>query len=145
MAEQAGEHRTGISLKGDEMSDLRPVATEIELGGQKRNLLFTINAIDEIQEKCNMPLFDAVRYVAGAADGKTDRETLSVFRSVLTVLLNDGEQKYSEEEAGRFVTLANYKQTAWKVLEAYGISIPDPDEMDEDEDEDGDPKAETGQ
>ena len=55
--------------------------------------------------------------------------------------------QYSEKETGRLLTLGNYRLVAWKVLEAYGISVPDPDEDDEDgeEDEDESPKAETGQ
>lgn len=130
------------------MSDLRPKGVEVELGGQKRNLLFTINAIDEIQERCNAPLIDVMQYVAKAADGKMDHETLDNFRAIVAALVNsEKEEYYSEEEVGRFLTLANYKPTAWKMLEAYGISLPDPDEDDEDEEEDGDenPKAETGQ
>lgn len=126
------------------MSDLRPKGVEVELGGQSHKILFTINAIDQIQEKCNMPLFDAVKYVADAADGKKDHDTLVNMRTIMTVLLNDEEEgRLTEKEVGRLITLENYTKTAWAVLQAYGISIPDPDEDDSDEDED--PKAETGQ
>ena len=131
------------------MSDLRPKGVEIELGGQKRNLLFTINAIDEIQARCNMPLIDVMQYAAKAADGKMDHETLDYFRAVVTTLVNDADgEQHSEKEVGRFLTLENYRPVAWKVLEAYGRSMPDPDEDEEnDEEEDGDenPKAGTGQ
>lgn len=130
------------------MSDLRPMGVETELGGQKRNLLFTINAIDEIQEKCNMPLMDTMKYVAKAADGKMDHETLENFRIMVTALVNsESGEHYSEEDVGRWITIENYRQVAWKVLEAYGISLPDPDEDDDsdEEDEDEDPKGETGQ
>ena len=130
------------------MSELRPESIAVELGGQKRNLLFTINVVDEIQTKCNMPLFNAMKYAAKAADGEIDHETLDNFRIIVTALVNDGgEEQYSEKETGRLLTLGNYRLVAWKVLEAYGISVPDPDEDDEDgeEDEDESPKAETGQ
>lgn len=127
------------------MSDLRPKGVEIELGGQKRNLLFTINAIDEIQERCNMPLIDVMQYAAKAADGKMDHETLDYFRAVVTALVNDADgERHSEKEIGRFLTLDNYRPVAWKVLEAYGLSMPDPDEDDEEEDVDESPKAGTG-
>lgn len=126
------------------MSDLRPKGVMAKIGGQERNLLFTINVIDEIQERCNMPLFDAVKYVAAAADGRMDHDTLQNFRTVVTVLLNAGkEDGPTEKEVGDMIDLGNYSTVALLVLEAYGISIPDPDEIDEDEEE-GDPNPETG-
>ena len=130
------------------MSDLRPRGITVEMGGQERNLLFTINAIDEIQERCNLPLMDAVIFVAKAADGSMDHETLGHFRTIATVLVNSEKgEKYSEEEIGRMITLENYLQVARAILEAYGVSLPDPDEDEEEdeEDEDESPKAGTGQ
>lgn len=128
------------------MSDLRPNGVKVELGGQERTLLFTINTIDEIQEKCNMPLYDAVSYVAKAADGKMDHETLTIFRSVVTALLNsESGEKLEEKEVGRLLTLHNYCKTALAVLRAYGLSIPDPDEEDGDDEEEESPNVETGQ
>lgn len=124
------------------MSDLRPRGIAVEIGGQEYKLLFTINAIDEIQEKCNLPLFDAVKYVAQAADGKMDHDTIQNFRTIVTILLNDGTgEELTEEEVGRLLSLENYIKTAWDVLKAYGISIPDPDEDDDFEEDDDDPKA----
>lgn len=152
MAEEAGQyHGCGViksgCRKGYKMSDLRPNGVEIEIGGQKRKLLFTINAIDEIQEKCNMPLYDAVKNVARAADGKTDHDTLQNFRSVITILLNDGEEEALTEKAvGEMIDIGNYSRVAWLVLEAYGISMPDPDEADDEEEDEEDeaPNAGTG-
>lgn len=129
------------------MSDLRPKGVEIEIGGQKRTLLFTINAIDEIQEKCNMPLLDAMKYVAQAADGETDHDTVQNFRAIITVLLNDENSgSLTEKEVGRMIDIGNYSSVAWTVLNAYGISNPDPDEEDDEEDEEDEaPNVETGQ
>lgn len=125
------------------MSDLRPRGVEVELGGQKRRLLFTINAIDEIQEKCNLPLYDAVKYAAQAADGMMDHETIAVMKIIVTVLMNDeNDGSMTEEEAGRLLDLGNYTKVAWAILGAYGISMPEPDE---DSEEEEDPKAKTGQ
>ena len=130
------------------MSDLRQQGVEIELGGQKRNLLFTLNAIDDIQERCNMPLIDAVRKVGEVIDNNAqDHDAITVFRAVVTSLLNgsDGEP-VTDSEVGRMIHVGNYKLVAWKVLEAYGISIPDPDEDDEDDEEENeDPNPGTGQ
>lgn len=126
------------------MSDLRPRGVEVEIGGQKHTLLFTINAIDRIQEKCNASLFDAVKYAAQAADGEMDHDTIQNFRTVVTILLNDEDDgDLTEKEVGRMLDLENYKKVAHAVLRAYGISLPDPDEEDDFED-DEDPKAGTG-
>lgn len=122
------------------MSDLRPKAVEIELGGQKRKLLFTINIIDEIQSELNLPLFDAMRIIGDAADGDVSQETLDGYRKILSILLSNDSENVSEKEVGDMVTFGNYKQVAWNVLKAFGLSNPEPDE-----DEDDDPKAETGQ
>ena len=129
------------------MSDLRPQGIKVNIGGQERNLLFTINAIDEIQTKCNMPLYDAVGFVAGAADGKMDHETIVNYRAVVTALLNNDDGGLTEKEVGGLITLENYRHVAWSVMEAYGITLPDPDEDDEfeEDDEEIDPNVETGQ
>lgn len=130
------------------MSDLNPRGVKIELGGQERKLLFTLNAVDEIQTKCNMALFDAVKFTADAADGKMDHDTLVNFRTITTILLNcNNEEELTEKEVGDLLDLENYKRTAWAVLNAYGISLPDPDEDDafeDEEDEEKDPNTETG-
>ena len=126
------------------MSDLRPRGVEIELGGQKHRLLLTLNAIDQIQEKCNLPLYEAIKYVAQAADGKMDHDTIQNFRAIVAVLLNDEDDgNLTENEVGKLLDIDNFRPVAWKVLEAYGLSMPEPDEDADDEEED--PKVETGQ
>lgn len=127
------------------MSDLRPKGIELELGGQKRNLLFTINVVDGIQTRCNLPLWDAMEFIAKAAAGDMDHEMIENFRSILTILLNDDEESsLTEEEVGRMLTKDNYIRVARTVLQAFGVSIPETDDED-DEDEDADPKVMTGQ
>jgi hypothetical protein len=127
------------------MSDLRPRGVEVELGGQKHRLLFTINAIDQIQETCNLPLYEALHYVAKAADGNMEHEVLVKFKEIVTILLNDeNDGDMTEQETGKLLQLENYKRVAVGVLNAYGFSIPDPDEDDDLEEDDDDPKAETG-
>lgn len=130
------------------MSDLKPRGVDIEIGGQEYKLLFTINAIDEIQAKCNMPLFDVVKLIAGAADGKMDHDTLVNYRAVATILLNcNSIVELTEKEVGNLIELENYTRVAVSILRAYGISLPDPDEDEEfeEDDEEIDPNVETGQ
>ena len=121
------------------MSDLRPEGVKVKIGGQEYKFLLTINKIDEIQTRCNMPLSDAVELIAAAADGETEG-TLKVYRSVLSILMDVPEQ-----EAGEKVTFADYQRVAWAMLAAYGISMPEPDdEEDEEEGEEPSPNLQTG-
>jgi len=129
------------------MSDLRPTGVTVELGGEEYTLLFTINAIDEIQAQCNMPLNDVVGYVANAADGATDHETLTVYKTLLSVLLCSGGADVTPDEVGDMLNLKNCRDIAFAVLRAYGVSTPEPDEdedEDEDEEDDESPNVETG-
>lgn len=122
------------------MSDLRPEGVKVKIGGQEYKFLLTINKIDEIQTRCNMPLSDAVELIAAAADGETEGKTLNVYRSVLSILMDVPEQ-----EAGEKVTFADYQRVAWAMLAAYGISMPEPDdEEDEEEGEEPSPNLQTG-
>lgn len=116
------------------MSDLRPEGVKVKVGEQEYSFLLTINKIDEIQSRCNMPLSDAVELIAAAADGDTEGKTLKVYRSVLSILMDVPEQ-----EAGEKVTFADYQRIAWAMLAAYGVSMPEPDDEEKDEEEDGEP------
>ena len=127
------------------MSDLRPHGVKINLGGEEYQLLFTINAIDEIQTEMNLPLFEAISKVAGAADGSTNPETLKAFRKVLTILLQDAGADLTEKDVGRIVTWGDFRDYAGAILEAFGISLPEPSEDDDDdEDDDDSPKKTAG-
>lgn len=119
------------------MSDLNPKGIIAMIDGGERKLLFSINAIDEIQDRLNLPFLDAVEHIAHVADRSTDKEDLQVFKVMLSVLTG-----MDEKQIGDTVEYRELSKIAWKLLEAYGISMPEPseDEDDEDDDEDDDPK-----
>ena len=51
------------------MSDLRPTGAPVTIGGQEYNILFTIGAIEAIQETCNKALVNiCLLYTSDAAD-----------------------------------------------------------------------------
>ena len=54
------------------MSDLRPIGAPVVIGGQEYNILFTIGAIEAIQETCNKALVETMPAIARVADFKTD-------------------------------------------------------------------------
>lgn len=127
------------------MSDLRPNGVKIAVAGQEYELLFTINVIDEIQASCNMALFDVIGMIAGAAAGETDHETLKVYRSVLTALLNrNAREQLTEVQVGDAVEWKEYQMIATAMLRAYGISMPENEDDEQEDDEGSDPNVETG-
>lgn len=115
------------------MSDLRPKGIPIELEGVERHLLFTLNAINELQEYYKEDLSSII-------DKLTDKtEAVSTLRQILTTLLNDEADRelamngnelkqYTEKEIGWLVTLDNQEQILLAILAAYGISLPEGDD-----------------
>lgn len=123
------------------MSDLRPKGTPVVINGEERNLLFTLNVIDEIQDHYDAPMTEVW-------DRLTDkRESEKTIRYLVCTLLNDEaarEQRngkelksYTEEEVGWAITVENVNEIMMALLDAYGLSLPEPDEDDS-------PKAESG-
>lgn len=124
------------------MSDLRPTGITVNLGGQERKLLFTLNAIDVLQDEHGKPIEDIIRSISD--DGKDHK----IFLSIVTALLNDEAERekimngrelpvVTPQLAGWMVTHDNYAEVFIAVLKAYGYSMPEPDE-------DSDPNLESG-
>lgn len=115
------------------MSDLRPSGISVNLGGQERKLLFTLNAIDVLQDEHGKPIDEIVRSLTN------DSNDHKVFISVVTALLNDEadrEKTLNEKElpivtpqlTGWLIDQSNYAEVFIAVLKAYGYSFPEPDE-----------------
>ena len=131
------------------MSDLRPEGIEVELGGKKHRLLFTLSVIDGIQSRLGKGIFDAMDHIAEAAEGDMEHETLKAFCAIMAILLNGGETgPLTDNGVARLVTKDSYRPMAWAVMAAFGLSLPEPEEEDEeDEEEEGDedgPKVPAG-
>ena len=120
------------------MSDLRPKGVHVTIGGEEFELLFTIGAIEDIQEATGLGLFDVMQKIASAVDGNTSKETLKCYKAVLHVMTGKDEEFFRKIPWGEYAPLAK------KMLEAFGISLPDPDEDEDDDDEEKDPKTKAG-
>ena len=116
------------------MSDLRPTGTPVVVEGEERHLLFTLNAIDELQESFDLDLGQIV-------DNLTDKQLSSdTLRKMLTILLNDEAERealkgnelkrYTVKEIGWVLTLDNQLEYALAILKAYGLSLPEAEEYD---------------
>lgn len=130
------------------MSDLRPRGIPIMLeDGVERHLLFTLNMIDEIQERYGKTLKEVM-------DDLTNPETMKpLIREMVTMLFNN-EARRSEwmgqkqktkitevtaEEVGEMIGLDNIEEVMRAIFKAYGISLPEADEEEEE-----DPNQESG-
>lgn len=117
------------------MSDLRPVGIPINIGGEERHLLFTLNAIDEIQTRFDEPVGEVL-------DRLTDKKVaVDALKGVMTALINDDirrkkhdketvQEEFTEEEVGWMIHAFNMNEIVIAVLVAYGYSLPEPDEFD---------------
>lgn len=116
------------------MGDLNPQGVPLMLGGEERHLLFTLNAIDEIQSKFGVPLEEAMSQL-------TEREsTNGALKTIVQILANDEVERLSykggecslkpvdEKEIGWMLTNKNRIEALMAVLKAYGGSLPEPEE-----------------
>ena len=124
------------------MSDLRPTGISVNLGGQERKLLFTLNAIDTLQDEHDKPIEEIIGSLSD------DKKSHKIFISVVTALLNDEAERekimngkelpvVTEQLTGWMIAQDNYANVFIAVLRAYGYSMPDPDD-------DSDPNPESG-
>lgn len=129
------------------MSDLRPIGAPVVIGGQEYNILFTIGAIEAIQETCNKALVETMLAIARVADFKTDSEDVKTFYNVIAAFLTvDTGKEVKAEDIDGIIKPAEMKKIAITLLEAYGFSMPDPDSDGEDteDEEEENPNQETG-
>lgn len=118
------------------MSDMRPEGVRMEIDGQERRVLFTLNAVDSIQDRLGVPIGEAIDMLT---DPKTANEA---YRVILTSLLNDEVERmdfkgmphslkaYTEKEVGWIVAETNKYGVLEAILKAYGVSLPEPEEGD---------------
>lgn len=135
------------------MSTLNPKGVRIDACGREYELLFTLNAIDQIQDTTGQLLPEVMLEIANVKDPNN----ISTLKMVLAILMNDYVERMqdpffssvqhpelipvTEKQVGYFVTEANWGAMIDAVLTAYGYSMPDPED---DDGEESDPNAESG-
>ena len=129
------------------MSDLRPPGASVVIGGQEYNILFTIGAIEAIQETCNKALVETMPAIANVANYRTDADDLRTFYNVVAAFLTvDSGKKVTADDIDGIMKPTEMQKIAITLMEAYGFSMPDPDSDDEDseDEEEENPNQETG-
>ena len=129
------------------MSDLRPTGAPVVIGGQEYNILFTIGAIETIQETCNKALVETMPAIVNVANYRTDADDLRTFYNVVAAFLTvDSGKKVTADDIDGIMKPTEMQKIAITLMEAYGFSMPDPDSDDEDseDEEEENPNQETG-
>lgn len=108
------------------MSDMQPKGNEIELGGRKFRLLWTINLIDEIQDKYDIPISEVDKLF------KDERNSIKTIRYLITTLINEaildderGEPKVDEMWVGRKITPSNIHTLRVAILGSFSDGLPE--------------------
>lgn len=108
------------------MSDLRPKPRKIELGGKEFGLLFSINAIDDIQDHFDIPIASLIDLL------RDERKIFKNLRYLLTVLINEaiddeenGQPHVEERWVGRKITPENIHGLSESILQAFSEGSPE--------------------
>ena len=108
------------------MSDLRPKPRKIKLGGREFGLLFSINAIDDIQDHFDIPIANLIELL------QDERDVFKNLRYLLTVLINEaiddeekGEPHVDERWVGRKITPENLQSLCDDILKSFSDGTPE--------------------
>lgn len=119
------------------MSDLKPKPIGLELGGKEYGLLFNLNAIEEIQDKFDIPISKLTDLM------RDERQVFKVLKSLLAILINEaiddaenGDPHIDERFVGRKITVAEIPKLKEKIFAAFTDGMP------EGEDDDANPPKE---
>ena len=124
------------------MSDLKPRGIPVVLEGEERYFLFTLNTIDELQDKYNKSMDEIFEEL------QEEETAMDTLKEIVTVLLNKEAERekrlggrdiaaITEEEVGELIGMDNIGEVVTAVFKAYGYSMPEVG--------DNDPNQESGQ
>lgn len=120
------------------MSDLRPNYVKINLGGKDYGMLFSLNAVDEIQDRFDIPISNLKSLFFD-----DEKKRAKNIKAVLTTLINQaiedsesGEKHVTETFVGRKALAKDVNIYITAIYKAFAEGIPEP------EDDDPNPQSE---
>jgi hypothetical protein len=114
------------------MSAIKDGRLPIELNGKEYHLLFSLNVIDDMQDRFGG--FDTLGEVLQGQDA------IKNLRWLLTMVLNegaeDGEPELSEKEVGKLIHMGNFDEVKTAIFKAFSVGSNSDIEPDADDEED---------
>lgn len=113
------------------MSAIKDGRYAIELGGKKQHLLFSLNALDEIQDKFGG--YDKLAEVFN----QDNKDWIKNTKWLLALLLNEGadegEPEVTEKQVGRWIHTGNIVEVQSAILKAFAVGTSGSTETQEEE------------
>ena len=101
------------------MSAIKDGRYPIEIGGKTRHLLFSLNALDEIQDKFGG--YDKL----GEVFNQDNKDWIKNTRWLLALLINEGaeegEDEVNEKQVGRWIHTGNIVEVQSAILKAFTV------------------------
>lgn len=101
------------------MSAIKDGRFPIEIGGQERHLLFSLNALDEIQDKFGG--YDKLAEVFN----QDNKDWIKNTKWLLALLINEGaeegETEVTEKQVGRWIHTGNIVEVQREMLKAFRV------------------------
>ena len=118
------------------MSAIKDGRLPIELNGKEFHLLFSLNVLDEMQDR-----FGGFDTLAEVLSGK---ESIKNLRWLLTLLLNEGagegEEPLTEKQVGHMIHTGNFDEVRTAIFRAFAMGnsgTTEPPAVEDEADEDG--------
>lgn len=119
------------------MSAIKDGRYPIEIGGQERHLLFSLNALDEIQDKFGG--YDKLAEVFN----QDNKDWIKNTKWLLALLINEGaeegEPEVTEKQVGRWIHTGNIVEVQREMMKAFSVGTrgtTEPAESQEDDNAD---------
>ncbi len=117
------------------MSAIKDGRYEIELNGKKYHMLFSLNALDAIQDKFGG--YDKID--TAMSEGK---DMIKNIRWLFALLLNEGreddEPELTEQQVGRLIHVGNLNDIKGAIINAFAFGATGGEENNENNDAEGD-------
>lgn len=130
------------------MSAIKEGRYPITIGGKERHLLFSLNALDEIQDKFGG--YDKLGEVFDQENPKWIKNTKWLLALLINEGAEEGEPEVTEQQVGRWIHTGNIVEVQSAILKAFAVGTSGDKENEEKEpgeDSDGtdEGNAESGQ
>lgn len=122
------------------MSAIKDGRYPIEIGGKERHLLFSLNALDEIQDKFGG--YDKLAEVFN----QDNKDWIKNTKWLLALLLNEGadddEPEVTERQVGKWIHTGNIIEVQTKMMKAFSVGTTGNTEPQQSQDDEADAEEE---